>query len=396
MRLFAPLLALALVCATHRMAIAHFDFHARALLPASRLAIQLSGIGTPQNVALVGQGRIEGGFYLIPPSAQPGLATLVAAGSGALAVRTIRIASPPRAPLIAVAAYDDGLVFHDPRTFAERGTLATGGPPSDVAALGDALVTTDTDGNALTRVDIAPWNAARIPGIDLGDEIISDPPLDAIFATERGGETPGGLARVEAGKVTHVATGTAEGVTLDARRQRVYVADVDRADVAVVDAHTMHVVERIRGIPRAFSLALSPDGARLYVVSNQGRHTILGAPGLVTELMLYPHPRVVARSLELRFPVGIALDARGRRVFVTDEQADLVYVLDARTLRAIRPPLRTCSIPWKPLLVAPEDRLFVPCAGSDEIDVFDARTLSRVHGAPFHTGGYPLAVAVVQ
>lgn len=394
MRLFAPLLALALVCAAHRMAVAQFDFHARSLLPASRLSIQLSGIGTPQRLALVGQGRIENGYYLIPSSARPGISTLVAAGSGALAVRTVRIGTPPRAPLIAVASYDDGIVFHDPRTFAQRGTLATGGSPSDVVATSDGFAVTDTDGTDLTLVSVEPWNSSEVPDVALGDELVADPPLHAIFVTERGGGARGGVARVEPGGVVHVATGTAEGVALDARRQRIYVADTDLGDVAVVDARTLRVTERVSGIPRAFSLALSTDGTLLYAVSNQGRQTMFDAPGFVTEIALYPRPRVVARSAELAFPVGIALDARRSRLFITDEQTDAVDVLNARTLRTAQSPLRTCAIPWKPLLDPRDDRLFIPCAGSDEVDVFDMQTLSRVRGAPFRTGGYPLAVAV--
>jgi DNA-binding beta-propeller fold protein YncE len=40
-----------------------------------------------------------------------------------------------------------------------------------------------------------------------------------------------------------------------------------------------------------------------------------------------------------------------------------------------------------------DGRLFVPCANADKVDVFDLRTLRRVNGAPFSTGGYPLSVA---
>ncbi len=393
-RAFAAILAFALLSAVHRMAIGHFDFQTRSLLPASRLALGLTGVKSPATFAVVGAGRIEGGYYVVPANANPGLSTLVAAAAGALAVRTVRIVAPPRGPVIAVAAYDDGLVFHDPRTFAQRGTLATGGPPSDVAPMSDGFVTTDTDGDALTRVSLAPWGASRIEGVPLGDELVADPELHAIFVTERGVGAEGGLARVGARGTKYVVTGVAEGIALDARRQRVYVADTDRGDVAVVDARTMRVITRIDGIPRAFSLALSPNGERLFAVSNQGRRSFFNAPGSVSEIALYPRPRILKRSAALDLPVGIALDSGAERLFVTDEQSNVVDVLDARTLRKRRAPLRTCSIPWQPLVEKRAHRLFVPCAGSNEVDVFDTRTLSRVRGAPFHTGGYPLALAI--
>jgi hypothetical protein len=40
------------------------------------------------------------------------------------------------------------------------------------------------------------------------------------------------------------------------------------------------------------------------------------------------------------------------------------------------------------------ERLYVPCAGDNAIDVFDARSLRRAAHAPFATGTYPLAIAI--
>jgi hypothetical protein len=393
MRMLVTLFALALLSAEHRMAVAHFDFHNATFLPSSRVALRIDGIDGPASFAVVGEGTVANGYYMAPETQRPAEATLIASGTGALAMRTIRVVAPPRGALIAVAAYDDGIVLHDPRNFSMLGTLAIGGAPSDVAATSEGFVAADTDGTTLTDLSLAPWAVDITPGVLLADALASDSPLRAIFVTERGAGGPGGLARVMRGQVTSIPTGTAEGIAIDAARQLVYVADTDRGDIAVVDARRMRVVRRIGGIPRAFSIALSNDGRLLYAVSNQGRHTILGGVGRVVEIDLAKR-RIVARSAELTFPVGIALDEAGRRIFVTDEQDDDVAVLDARTLRAVRTPMATCSIPWQPAYDAQTHRLFVPCAGSDEVDVFDARTLSRVVGAPFRTGGYPLAVAL--
>lgn len=391
--MIVTLFALALLAAEHRMAIAHFDFHNATLLPSSRIALRVSGIDGATDFAVAGDGTVAGGYYIAPQTQRPTEATLIASGSGALAMRTIHVVTPPRGPLIAVAAYDDGIVLHDARTFATLGTLAIGGAPSDVAATPGGFVAADTDGTTLTNLRIAPWAVDIRSGVLLGNSLAFDAPLREVFVTERGGAGPGGLARVTPDRIISVATGTAEGIAIDVRRQLAYVADTDRGDIAVVDARNMHVIGRISGVPRAFSIALSSDGRRLYAVSNQGRHTILGGVGRVVEIRLDDR-RFVARSGELTFPVGVAVDEADGRVFVTDEQEDDVSVLDARTLRATRKPVATCSIPWQPTYDPRTHRLFVPCAGSDEVDVFNARTLSRVAGAPFHTGGYPLAVAL--
>jgi DNA-binding beta-propeller fold protein YncE len=94
----------------------------------------------------------------------------------------------------------------------------------------------------------------------------------------------------------------------------------------------------------------------------------------------------------MKFPLGIALDERRGRLFVTDESTSEVYVLSARNLRTLHAPLQTCSTPWRPRVAA--GRLYVPCARANSVDVFELRTLRRVAGAPFATGGFPLSVAL--
>ena len=155
------------------------------------------------------------------------------------------------------------------------------------------------------------------------------------------------------------------------------------------------MLRRFPAVARVFSLALSPGGDRLYAISNQSADSPFAKPGAAIAISLDgAAPRVVARSADLAFPIGVALDARSATLFVSDEERREIDVLDARTLRAKRAPLRTCAIPWKLTVDEPSERLYVPCAGDNEIDVFDTRTLRRVAHAPFATGGYPLAVAV--
>jgi DNA-binding beta-propeller fold protein YncE len=197
------------------------------------------------------------------------------------------------------------------------------------------------------------------------------------------------------GSVAAVTTGdTAEGIALDAQRQIVYVANVGDGTIAAVDARSLRVRERFYAVNRVFSLALTPDGSRLYAVSNSTAEPPLRNAGSVVAIALFPKPRVVTRSAPLTFPVGIALDVRAHRLFISDEATAQIDVLDARTLRPINAPLRTCAIPWKLTLDAPSERLYVPCAGNNAVDVFDMRRMRRVARAPFATGGYPLAIAV--
>lgn len=368
-------------------------------LPGSTLPLRIDGFAAPYHAAVLGPGILSpDGVYEIPQRALPGTALLVAGNTHGLAAANLRIGAPPRAtqPFLVVASYDDGVVFHNADDFSVLGVLATGGPPSDatIDPLG-RIVATDTQGSALTLAILSPWAVLHVAGVALGNNVAVDPATHAIFVTNRDLAGSGALTRVSVdGSVAHTATGaTPEGLAVDAARHIVYVANTNDGTVAAVDTHSMRVVRRFGAVPRVFSLALTPGGSRLYAISNQSESSPFAAPGAAVAIELGTRPHVVARSARLVFPVGAALDPASHTLFVTDEQLGEVYVLDAATLRAKHAPLTTCSIPWKPFFDAISTRLYVPCAGADAVDVFDARTLRRVPHAPFATGGYPLAVA---
>ncbi len=370
-------------------------------LPGSLVPVRVDGFAPPYRVLLLGPGQLlTGSVYAIPQESASGTALLVAGNSAGLAATSVRIGRPPPAnhALLIAASYDDGLVFHDAENFSVLGVLATGGTPSDVAvdALG-RIAATDTQGTALTLATLAPWSVSHVEGIVLGDEVAFDQTTRAIFVTDRDVNGKGALTRIDPdGNVRRVATGaTAEGLAVDERHQIVYVANANDGTVAEVGAASMRVLRRFHAVDRVFSLALSPDGARLYGISNESTGSPFAAAGSAVELIVRgTRPRVIARSSALAFPLGIALDASAQTLFVTDESLGQVDVLDAQTLRAKHAPLRTCATPWKPSLDFASERLYIPCAAANAIDAFDARTLRRVRGAPFPTGSYPLAVAI--
>jgi DNA-binding beta-propeller fold protein YncE len=370
-------------------------------LPGSVLAIRVDGFPVPYHVSLVGQGSLsDAGTYALSDAAKPGTATIVAGNAQGIASRSLSIGVPPAADrdAIAVASYDDGLVFHTPGTFSVLGILAISGAPGDAAfdSRGRVAVA-DTQGDALTVAALSPWSVTRVANVPLGDELAIDSRSSDVFVTNRDVGGSGALTRVAPdGNVTTVKTGeTAEGVAIDETRHLVYVANANDGTVAVVDSRTMRVVRRFRAVDRVFSLALSVDGKVLYAISNQSTGSPFGAPGSVVAFAVGTNrPHEIARSASLTFPIGIALDANTQTLFVTDESADVVDVLNAKTLRDRRAPVATCRTPWKPFLDERTHQLYVPCARADRVDVLDARTLRRAAGAPFQTGGYPLAVTV--
>lgn len=391
-RPIATVLAALLLAATPGMPIAY--------LPGSRVVPQYARVRAPFRLTVAGPGSIENGSYLVPDVAAATTATVIAANGAGVGVADVRIVPAPAADraLIAVATYDGGIVLHDPVTFASLGTLATGGAPSDVAFAADGTIAaTDTAGGTVTRVARAPWQVSRVADVPFGNEIVADAAAGAFFVSNRDVGGSGALTRIGVdGSVARTVTGaTAEGLAIDETRGIVYVGNVNDGTVLAVDTATMRPVRRIPAVPRVFGIALSSDGATLYAVANQSLQAhMLAKAGYVASIALGPAPKIVHRSATIPFPLGIALDAVDRRVFVTDESADDIDVLDSATLRATHAPLSTCRTPWKPTFDAASGRLYVPCARANQVDVFDGRTLRRVAGAPFATGGYPLAVAL--
>lgn len=364
------------------------------LIAGSRLQLETTGAPQQLSFTVLGAGTVEGNTYEAPLVDAPAFATVIAAGPGALAAQRFALVPPPRfsRPLIAVASYDDGVVLHDPRTFAILGAFALGGPPGDVTFASDgALYAPDTDGQTLTEITRRPWTARRISGVLTGNEVAVDARSSAIFVSNRDVDGLGALTRITGTQTQRVVTGeTAEGLAIDAKRALVYTGNVNDASIAEVDARTMHVVRKLRSAPRTFGIALDANASRLYVVANISPDMRIGSGYVAAIDLRAPHGKIVARSAGLPFPVGIAAD--DARLFVTDESSSEVYVLNPRTLKAAHAPLPTCKTPWRPRIA--HGRLYVPCTGSDSVDVIDLRTLRRVPGAPFKTGGYPLSVAV--
>ncbi|HEY9180753.1 MAG TPA: hypothetical protein VIO32_08525 [Candidatus Baltobacteraceae bacterium] len=364
----------------------------------SRLSVGASGVDGRVAFSVLGPGRLENGNFIAPRVSQKTATTIIGSAHGAVAIKNLEVVPAPRAtqPLLAVATYRDGIALHDPKTFRLIGYVPIGGAPGDVAFETDGtIVAPDTDGDALAAIPRAPWRMQITRGVELGNEIAVDDATGDIFVSNRDVDGSGALTRVTpSGRVTRVKTGeTAEGLAIDAKRGIVYVGNVNDSTVAVVDARSMRVTGRIRSVERTFGLALDAKRRRLFVVSNTSP-SMPSHGGYVAAIDLTSSrtPHIVMRSAHMVFPLGAALDAARDRLFVTDEAKNAVYVLSTRTLRAVHAPLRSCETPWRPRVS--NGRLYVPCANSDKVDVFDLKTLRRVAGAPFATGGFPLSVAL--
>jgi DNA-binding beta-propeller fold protein YncE len=363
----------------------------------SRLTLSAAGVQGRVSYSVIGAGVVDGADFVAPMVSRKTNVTIVGSARGALALKNIDVVPAPARtqPLLAVASYRNGIALHDPRTFALIGYVPIGGAPGDVAfdARG-GIVTPDTDSDLLTAITRNPWSIRSTQNVPLGNEVDVDQASGDVFVSNRDVNGRGALTRISPkGRVRRVDTGeTAEGLAIDSARHLVYVGNVNDNSVAVVDARSMRVLRRIRSVPRTFGIALDEKSQRLFVVSNTSPSMPEGAGYAAAIDVKHRAPHIVARSARMAFPIGVAVDRRGGRIFVTDEAKDAVYVLSAKTLRTVHAPIDTCDTPWRPRVA--QGRLYVPCANADEVDVFDVRTLQRIAGAPFKTGGFPLSVAL--
>lgn len=383
--------------ATQRTGSFQLSVPAGSYFSESRIRIGATGVSGPYALSVLGPGKIVGDTFVAAHVDRPTWSTLIGASNGAVAYGSVRTVPPPppAGHVIAVATYRSGIALHDARTFAALGNAAIAGAPADAAFLADgSIVTADTDGDTLTRISRSPWTVHQIADVPEANEIAVDPSTGNTFVSDRDIKGQGALTRVTPdGSVTHVVTGiTAEGIALDSKRQIAYVSNVNDNTIAAVDMRTMRILQKIPAVERPFGVALDARSGRLFVVSNMSPSMRAGGGYVAAIGVNAPAPRIVTRSSRMRFPLGVAFDARSSRVFVTDEASNAVYVLNSTTLRAAHAPLATCATPWRPRVAA--DRLYVPCAREDRVDVFELKTLRRVKGAPFPTGGYPLSVSV--
>jgi YVTN family beta-propeller protein len=375
------------------------DVPSGPLIGGSRLSVSASGVEGRVAFSVLGPGEIESGSFVAPMVTRKTTTTLIGSTHGAIALKTLEIvpAPPPDVPLLAVATYRNGIALHDPRTFRLIGYVPIGGAPGDVAFnRTGAIIAADTDGDTLATISRTPWGLSATHGVVLGNEVAVDRATGDIYVSDRDAGGYGALTRISTnGTVSRVKTGdTAEGLAIDSERHRIYVGNVNDNSVAVVDAHSLRVLQKIPSVERTFGIALDVKTQRLFVVSNTSP-SMPSRAGYVAAIDLKRRsPRIVLRSARMVFPIGAAFDARSGRVFVTDEAKNTVYVLSGKNLRAVHAPLATCDTPWRPLVTA--GRLYVPCANADKVDVFNLHTLKRVAGAPFSTGGFPLSVALSQ
>ena len=128
-------------------------------------------------------------------------------------------------------------------------------------------------------------------------------------------------------------------------------------------------------------IAVTPDGAHLFVVhpdADSVSEIDLATRTIEQEILLAPAPPAV--DMTQRFyaavaPRALALDSRGKTLYVTGERSGSLYAIDAAT-GAVSGSVVVCSEPVGVLVGAGDADVYVACSGDDEIVQVDAGSLA--------------------
>src|SRR5690606_24871224 len=136
--------------------------------------------------------------------------------------------------------------------------------------------------------------------------------------------------------------------------------------------------------PRPRAAAFAPDGRRAYVTAEIG--------GSIAAVDVAKHEVVATRALPAPAkPVGIAVSPDGARLYVADGAADLVHVLDASDFTEhARVPVG--KRPWNLALAPDAAMLYVANGRSNDVSVVDTATLRVVRTIPVGAGPWGVAI----
>ncbi|MEV5708018.1 YncE family protein [Actinoallomurus sp. NPDC052274] len=183
-----------------------------------------------------------------------------------------------------------------------------------------------------------------------------------------------------------IPTDAAQGVAVTPDGAKLYVADTGQFDVLVVDPAT-GAGRRLRVGPFPRSVAISPDGTKVYAAVTGGD---TGKGGSDTVAVINARSDTVARSVRVgTAPRQVVFAADGARAYVTYDSG--VAVLDARKDRVVRV-IRDPAGP-QGVAVDPAGRtLYVTEPRANTVAVLDAAS-GRVRGR-IAVGDQPWGVAV--
>jgi DNA-binding beta-propeller fold protein YncE len=364
----------------------------------------------PIRWSVVGPGTIapDGVFTA---GQQPSETAFVVARIGGVSKSVpVEISAPPGdVPLLLVACYEARLLDVRSLPAAQRnGVLLTPELPSGIAVDARRRLAFVSAKESVAAIDLStmtthqsePLRGARFSGAALlaggyfaatDNNAAKGSPGVYFFRIDETGRP------VLAGSVA--AGETPEGVVAQPDGRTFYVTNVNSNELiryAFDGRGRARATGSVKTGTRPFGLAIDAGRRLLFVTNNDTPYLSheRSRPGL--ETFALPSLRRVGTPISTgskdALPIGVAVDSRVGRLFVTNEGDANAVVFALPSMRRIAT-LPTGTFPWTPHVDELAGRLYIPSAHDDVIDVYDTRTLRRA-GAALSTCSYPTNVGV--
>lgn len=189
-----------------------------------------------------------------------------------------------------------------------------------------------------------------------------------VVATVALGKRPRGLKTSPDGRLLYVALSGSPIAGPGVDESKLPPADKGADGIGIVDLATLKLVKVLRGVSDPEQLAVSRDGKRLFVASEDtGQGIVLDAAD----------GRVLAKLPVGGEPEGVTLSPDGRHVYMTSEEDHHVAVIDVATSKV----LTSLEVGQRPRFTEfSDDGAFAFVSGENDgtITVIDARALKVV------------------
>jgi len=196
-----------------------------------------------------------------------------------------------------------------------------------------------------------------------GDLTVLDGVKHTLIATIPLGKRPRGIRVSPDGKLLYVALSGSPIAGPGVDESTLPPPDKAADGIGVVDIAARKVVRTLKGVSDPEQLALSPDGGRLYVASEDGGAAVVFDTGSGKILASLP---VGAE------PEGVAVSPNGHVAYVTSESEGTVSVIDARSNKV----LKQFKVGQRPrsVVFAPDGaRAYVTGENDASVSIVDAR-----------------------
>jgi len=159
-----------------------------------------------------------------------------------------------------------------------------------------------------------------------------------------------------------------EGIALDARAGRLYVALAGEDQIQILDLTTGEELRRI--------LLQPGDGPREIALTPDGQHLVSVNAASNTASFVDPTAGIVLARVQTGMePSALLVDRQGRRAYVFDRRSSEITVLDIGN-RAVAATIRTDAEPIRGQLNRAGNRLYVIHAGSAYMNIYSLPDLS--------------------